>query len=60
MRNDEYGLTNLAGCHCWLAQQCEADTRFPLLDKPGSATQETTLGQIFQLKLGHYFWENSD
>ena len=27
------------GCHCWLVQQCEAGTRVPLLDKPGSATQ---------------------
>ena len=30
----------LAGCHCWLAQQCEPRTRPPLLDKPDSATQK--------------------
>jgi hypothetical protein len=26
-----------AGCHCWLAQQCEAGTRRPLLDEPAVA-----------------------
>ncbi len=32
------------GCHCWLVQQCEAVSRYALLDETSSGTRSMTRG----------------
>jgi len=45
MRN---ALVEMLGRHCWLAQQCEAGARRPLLDKPAVAPN------MDHCRLGHH------